>query len=549
MTEISVVLATFNRAALLERCLGALVAQSAPQRSFEVVVVDDGSTDETAEVLDHYTTLLPLRFARISNSGQATALNYGIRLAAGRFCLFVDDDVIASRELVAEHLGVQRATRGVIALGNLGIDVGNRRSGLLRYVERWWEDQYGAFERNERRPGFRNCYSGNISIPRAALRTAGGFAGWLPRSFDVELAYRLTRAGLRIVFVPEARAVQIYDKKFSAVLADFERAGAAAAAMVRREPQLLPELPLGNYWESGGREGIARRILLAFRVPPRLARPFDRFLEAPRYARFYRFLQEYAYWRGVRRAERDRARWRSLADGVLVLLYHAIGEPGEPPSRYVVPVKRFARQLRLLRLLRYRVLTLDAYVGHRHEYSLPPPRSVVLTLDDGYRDNGELAQPLLRKHGASATIFLVSDAVGLRNTWAVGSEIWARPLLGWDEIETLRREGVDFGAHTKTHASLTELGSEERAAEILGARSALESRLGEVRHFAYPYGHVDDATVDAVGAAGFVSAAGIEEGRNSFGTPLLKLRRCEVRGTDSLFRFALMLVLGRRRGS
>jgi hypothetical protein len=60
---------------------------------------------------------------------------------------------------------------------------------------------------------------------------------------------------------------------------------------------------------------------------------------------------------------------------------------------------------------------------------------------------------------------------------------------------------------------------------------------------------VDDATVDAVGAAGFVSAAGIEEGRNSFGTPLLKLRRCEVRGTDSLFRFALMLVLGRRRGS
>jgi glycosyltransferase involved in cell wall biosynthesis len=549
MSELSVVMATYNRAALLDRCLDALTVQTAPRSSFEIVVVDDGSTDDTPEVLKRYRKRLPLRFDRIENSGQAVALNRAIELAAGRVCLFLDDDVIAANGLVAEHLQAQGSGLGIIGLGNLSLQIPTLSGGLARYVERWWTGHYGAFERGELAPTFRSCYSGNLSVPRAALVAADGFAEWIPRSFDVELAYRLTQAGLPIVFLPEARAVQVHEKDFSALVSDFERAGAAAVEMVRREPPLLAQLPLGGYWESGPREGLARRVLLALHLPPALLRPFDRLLVAPRFDRFYRFVQEYAYWRGARRAERNRTRRRSFLGGVVILLYHAIGEPGEPASRYVLPVRRFARQLWLLRLLRYRVLTLDAYAQHREEYSLPPPRSVIITLDDGYRDNAELAFPLLRRHGAVATIFAVSGSLGGRNTWSVGSEVWGRPLLSWPEVESLRRTGVRFGAHTKTHASLPELSPEERQDEISGSCQQLERRLGPIRHFAYPYGHVDAATLDAVRSIGLTTAAGIEEGRNSFATPLLRLRRCEVRGTDSLFRFAVMLVLGKRPGS
>ena len=547
MIELSVVVPTYNRAWLLDGCLRALVAQVETDAELEVVVVDDGSSDGTTALLEHYSSLLPLRFERQSNRGQAAALNRGIELARGRVCLFLDDDVVAGPRLLAEHVRAQREHGEAIALGNLSLQLPERAGGLARYVGRWWEGQYGAFERGERTPTFRSCYSGNLSIPRAALLDAGGFAEWIPRSFDVELAYRLERAGLPIVFVPEARAVQIYGKGFGAIARDFEDAGRAAVAMYRREPALLPHLPIGSFWRGSPRSAALRRALLALRAPIWPLRWIDRTLT--RTDRPYRFLQDYCYWRGVRRAAGDRAGWRRLTGGVVILMYHAIATPGEAASRFILPPGRLARQLRWLRRRGYTVLGLDEYVRHRLEHTLPPPRSVVITFDDGYVDNAEVGHPLLRRHGAPATIFAVSGRMGERNLWSDGAAVQGRPLLTWGQAEELRRDGVEFGAHTRTHPALPGLSAEQLADEVEGSRADLEARLGPIRHFAYPYGKVDRAAIEAVEAAGFLSACGIEEGRNSPGTPAFALRRCEIHGTDSLLRFALTLALGKRPGS
>jgi peptidoglycan/xylan/chitin deacetylase (PgdA/CDA1 family) len=118
--------------------------------------------------------------------------------------------------------------------------------------------------------------------------------------------------------------------------------------------------------------------------------------------------------------------------------------------------------------------------------------------------------------------------------------------MTWEQAAELRRDGIELGAHTRTHASLPGLTPEELADEIAGSRADLEERLGPIRHFAYPYGRLDDDAVRAVEAAGFASACGIEEGRNSPGTPAFALRRVEIHGTDSLLRFALTLGLGKR---
>ena len=542
--ELSVVVPTYNRASLLERCLTALAAQEEPGADYEVVVVDDGSSDETPAVLERYASLLPLRFERQPNSGQPAALNRGIELAHGETCVFLDDDVIAGPRLLAEHARAQRETGGAIGLGNLSLELPERAGGLARYVGRWWAGQYGDFERGVRAPTFRSCYSGNISAPRAALLEAGGFAEWLARSFDVELAWRLERAGLPIVFVPEARGAQIYEKGFAGIARDFDLAGRAAVEMVRREPALLPHLPVGNFWRGSPRSATLRHALLAARAPIWPLRLIDRALT--RTDRPYRFLQDYCYWRGVRRAASDRATWRRLTGGVVILMYHALAPRGEPASRYVLPAKRFARQLRWLRRRGYTVLGLDEYVRHRLEHTLPPPRSVVITLDDAYADNAELAHPLLRRHGLTATIFAVSRRMGGLNDWSPGAEVQGRRLMTWKQAEELRRDGIELGAHTRTHASLRGLAPEELADEIAGSRRDLEERLGPIRHFAYPYGRLDDAAVRAVEEAGFASACGIEEGRNSPGTSPFALRRVEVHGTDSLLRFALMLALGKR---
>jgi glycosyltransferase involved in cell wall biosynthesis/peptidoglycan/xylan/chitin deacetylase (PgdA/CDA1 family) len=544
--ELSVVVPTYNRASLLDRCLGALAAQE-PGAELEVVVVDDGSADATPQVLERYASLLPLRFERQENQGQPAALNHGIRLARGATCLFLDDDVIAGPRFVAEHVWAQRASGGAIALGNLSLELPERAGGLARYVGRWWAGQYGEFERGERAPTFRSCYSGNISVPRAALLEAGGFAEWLARSFDVELAYRLERAGLPIVFVPEARGAQIYEKGFAGIARDFDAAGRAAVEMVRREPALLPHLPLGNFWRGSQRSALLRRVLLAVHAPIWPLRAADRVLR--RTDRPYRFLQDYCYWRGVRRAVPDRATWRRLTGGVVILLYHALAPRGEPASRYVIPTRRFARQLRWLRFRGYTVLGLDEYVRHRLEHTLPPPRSVVITLDDAYADNVELAHPLLRRHGLTATIFAVSRRMGGLNDWSPGAEVQGRRLMTWEQAEELRRDGLELGAHTRTHATLRGLPPDELTDEIAGSKADLEERLGPIRHFAYPYGRLDDAAVRAVEQAGFASACSIEEGRNSPGTPAFVLRRVEIHGTDSLLRFALTLALGKRPGS
>src|SRR5262245_7530186 len=93
MTEITVVLPTFNRAEQLCRCLDALAAQTAPTGSFEVIVVDDGSTDDTPERLKAFSAPFSLRVERQANSGQPAALNRGIAAASSATCLFLDDDI------------------------------------------------------------------------------------------------------------------------------------------------------------------------------------------------------------------------------------------------------------------------------------------------------------------------------------------------------------------------------------------------------------------------------------------------------------------------
>src|SRR3954471_18639687 len=113
--RISVVLPTFNRRARLERVLAGLERQSVDPSCFEVVVVDDGSTDDTEAWLGRQAQR---RFAvnakRQANAGPAKARNTGIAAAQGEFVLFLDDDVEPTPDLVAEHLRCHDAEANVV---------------------------------------------------------------------------------------------------------------------------------------------------------------------------------------------------------------------------------------------------------------------------------------------------------------------------------------------------------------------------------------------------------------------------------------------------
>jgi peptidoglycan/xylan/chitin deacetylase (PgdA/CDA1 family) len=221
-------------------------------------------------------------------------------------------------------------------------------------------------------------------------------------------------------------------------------------------------------------------------------------------------------------------------------MYHAFGDESD---RYVVSRRAFARQMRLLSLLRCHVLSLGE-LGRAIAGGEPvPARSVVLTIDDGYVDAAAVAAETIARHGFRATVFVVTGRLGGVNDWSESEPLRGRQLLSRDELLSLRGRGLELGAHTRSHPDLVGLDDGAIAEEVASSRSDLEEILGEpVRTFAYPYGRVDDRVADAVRAAGFESACTVVPRPAGLDDDPLRVPRIEIEGSDSLLRFLRKLV-------
>jgi peptidoglycan/xylan/chitin deacetylase (PgdA/CDA1 family) len=137
-----------------------------------------------------------------------------------------------------------------------------------------------------------------------------------------------------------------------------------------------------------------------------------------------------------------------------------------------------------------------------------PARSVVLTFDDGYRDNYDFAWPLLKRYGFTATIFLVSDAVGGYNHFDAGLTGDPVSMLGWEQVREMLAAGIAFGSHTCSHPdSLVDLDDERLRYELAGSKAMLEEGLNaEIGEFSYPHDQLDARVEAAVEAAGYTLA-------------------------------------------
>ena len=114
--ELGIVIATYNRADLLQGCLDALAKQTEPAANFEVIVVVDGSTDDSAEVLASYTRLKNFSVHVQSNQGVGAARNKGAEISSARVLLFLDDDMVAAPDLVSTHMEAHRAAGEIVGL-------------------------------------------------------------------------------------------------------------------------------------------------------------------------------------------------------------------------------------------------------------------------------------------------------------------------------------------------------------------------------------------------------------------------------------------------
>jgi peptidoglycan/xylan/chitin deacetylase (PgdA/CDA1 family) len=333
-------------------------------------------------------------------------------------------------------------------------------------------------------------------------------------------------------------------KTYRELGSDAIKAGTAAVELYHRYPSTLPVL-LGWFGNTSIRAVMLRRLLLWLNISPTLLiRVGGLARHRPGVYKLFRFLHAYCFWSGVRRALPSSG-WRRLSSGTAILMYHAFGDEHEEASRYVVPVKLFRLHMAVLWWLRYRVLSLEDYVDYRQSCALPPARSVVITIDDGYADNVTLAAPVLRRYGFPATFFLVSRAIGTKNSWDQDGALARRPLVSTDAARSLNEAPLGVGAHTQSHPVLTALTEAEQAQEISRSRSDLEQLVGKrITVFSYPYGKHNETTKRLVAQAGFEAACAVTPGLTWLNTPLYGLHRIEIFGSDHILRFIYKLITG-----
>ncbi len=162
MLKLSVVLPTYNRLQQLRRVLAGLENQTCPLADFEVVVVSDGSSDGTNEFLQEMKTPLQLTAVIQANQGVAAARNQGVAQAQGDLVLFIDDDVVPTPQLVAEHLCFHAAhEEEVIVLGPMLTPLDTRLSPWAQWEQDMLVKQYEAMLSGSWEPTARQFYTGN----------------------------------------------------------------------------------------------------------------------------------------------------------------------------------------------------------------------------------------------------------------------------------------------------------------------------------------------------------------------------------------------------
>jgi len=223
----------------------------------------------------------------------------------------------------------------------------------------------------------------------------------------------------------------------------------------------------------------------------------------------------------------------SHAAAIPILMYHVIARyRGQPnPQLYVAP-SMFAAQMRYLARHGYHVITLEEAYDYWHGAPLPT-KPVVVSFDDGFRNQYTKAMPILRSHNWAGTLNLVISHLFEGN-------YGLRPPL----VRTMINRGWEIDSHSMTHANLTGLPHQALRFQAAGSRRYLHRHFSvAVRAFCYPFGAFNSTVIAAVQRAGYRLATTTSEGFAHVAAPFM-LARVRISGTDGVTGLAAKLAAG-----
>jgi peptidoglycan/xylan/chitin deacetylase (PgdA/CDA1 family)/GT2 family glycosyltransferase len=538
--DISVIIATFNRRALLERTLPPLLAQDFAPDRYEVIVVVDGSIDGTADFLRTIAHRGNLRIIEQPNRGQAAAINAGLQQSRGGLVLFLDDDILCGPTLVAEHALAPRSGKACMAFGPVLVASEATDTLAVDWARTFCDDFFQSKVHEAPEKGWHGCMaSANSSLPRNIALSIGGLDDSFSRANDVEFGFRLLKAGYTFVYQPTAITHQIFQKTRHNVVEDASGEGRAEVRLSRKFPELrtttrLALLSSRPWWKRALARTLATApvSLVGFVEPFTFA--FDKLRSLPGFRRgALRLLMTQQNIAAYRSAVREAGSWKALrrefGARLPILMYHSIGPLREGFDAFLtISPEMFERHLRWLTRHGYTPIHLAEWIGYCRDGRPIPEKPVVLTFDDGYRDTAEFGFPLLKKYGFKGTLFLVTDHIGGSNIWDLPLGVSEQPLMAAEEVRHWAANGIEIGSHSRSHPDLRSSTSEVIAMELKQSRACLERLLGTpVTTFAYPYGYLDHRAPEAARSV-YDAALTCDLGINLLSTDPMLLRRATV---------------------
>ena len=239
--DFSIVIPTYNRREILEQCLRALAQQNFPSTQFEVIVVDDGSVDETRVYCEQVQTPYDLRYFREENAGAGAARRRGVSNATGKLLLLINDDTIGFPDLLNRHLVAHQnhSHRDFCVLGTFEYPAAACQKALDYFLA----TSPFLFPQPAMNPGFTaesyHFMTCNLSISRDAVLAAGSFDPTFRVGEDSDLGIRLILRGFKVLYDPAARAVhQHLNFTMEHLLQRAALYGPAHLKLFRKYPQL-----------------------------------------------------------------------------------------------------------------------------------------------------------------------------------------------------------------------------------------------------------------------------------------------------------------------
>lgn len=173
-----------------------------------------------------------------------------------------------------------------------------------------------------------------------------------------------------------------------------------------------------------------------------------------------------------------------------VLMYHSINE--NSTNSLIIKPEEFAAEMKWLNDQGYTPLSLDELYGILTTGKNCPDKPVVITFDDGYRDNYDNAYPILKKYGFKATIFVITKYIDQPD------------CLTTENIKEMFNNNIDFESHTDTHSELSTLNYAAQLKELVTSRYKLSALLGKgTEYLCYPSGKYNNDTIKADAEAGY----------------------------------------------